>query len=491
MSVSLESFFRTTPMPAIGPMNLDNFLIPIDDEDGRTEALLGYQYKTNNGVRAEAWQALADQIVMPAVKLPIPSIILSNEPEILHLAILCNSSNQADIEQEVTQYLVDHPTEKYHLHYVLCEDIQQPEDVQNLWLAKGDALIFAPDPQSGQENFWLNEYITTSAIVAHQTHDKFRMGKPFVQVNDGTFDYMFEHLWSLHDVGTIPEDLRELITEVPDIDLAMQQVGQQLERYTAYHLPLYSREPFSTEISGVVPKGNFSLGVFTSASNENRVLLENTNNLVTSAIIDQDWQIITGGGHKGRMGKITNIAAAMRRSHSAKHFGCSVPHIMSGEGDVRQYVTGFARVPHIAQRMKILYGLSTAVNVEGAGAGTLQEWSLGAWMQHRLLKNPEDDLAQQLVSWMPIIVTNENVPSVPGERFYSGLIDHMPANSMVISPSPEKTLEFLADYKQALAKELQQQRITHLFNRESLIKNARLPSLQQLGFTKNNAGFVL
>ena len=235
-----------------------------------------------------------------------------------------------------------------------------------------------------------------------------------------------ELVYDFHHLGTVPEDPATLIREAASIDEAIEQLQTDRLQYRRYDLPGYALREDPFEIEGRSSTKDFNVGIFMSASSENAKYLKDTE-LLTRGLIEEDIGIITGGGAFGPMGKSTDIAYDMRSSHRAFHAASNVPHIMSGEGDVRDFVSEFQIARDIYERMEFMLDRSNAFVITPGGTGTVQELALLALLKQRAL-DTDDEYAQQKMADKEIIIVNTKIEHRGQDRgFYDKLLEIIPA----------------------------------------------------------------
>ena len=414
--------FSSRPLPSSGTVTIDHYLIPDaipGQRPGLTEMQLGAEFVNHYSPKALAWLALASELGIPKTG----PVLTHDYSKDFVAGIVTNEFNQA--AYGTAKKLEAQAYEDGFGVVVLDDEITRAKDPQDKIFSKSDGIVLAFNPETAKEDFWKNLYTLTSAIVAEQTHDKFKLRKPLYLVNpDGAFDDLIKLIYDFHYLGTVPEEPETLIKQTKNVEEAVEKLQVDRKDYRRYRPPAYAtqEEPFETD--GLEPNTDFNVSVLLSASTENAVYLGDTRRLTRSRI-ENGMGIYSGGGAYGPMGALTKTAYNMRSTHRAFHGASNVKHIMSGEGDVRDFVQQFKKSRDIYERMEYIGKGDVFVMLPG-GTGTVQELALYALLKEYALES-DDVYAKEIMDGKDMIIVNREIEHMGEDRgFYDVLKEIIP-----------------------------------------------------------------
>jgi predicted Rossmann-fold nucleotide-binding protein len=454
--------FVTRPQPDDGAgAELDNFLIPIGHGfDGvSTEAELGASYVTTLTARARSLLALCSQIGV------IPDRVISQATgfsEHFRVGFVTDAhNNQArklavKLERETSredfsvlalpEVPADSQSDGFTLRKamqhaandgrstVLIRKIEEANAPQAAYLSKADAIIFAPDPKRAHEDYWENLFTFTSFVVGEQIADRYKLDKPLYLVNPkGAFDWLEHLVLRMHELGTIPEKPSRLYTTLHSLKeietRALPELEQFRKEYRPYRPPYYATQQNPNPIQGQELDTDFNVGIFCSASTENRAYL-NTARDLAERMMQQGFGIVHGAGSRSMMGVLVEVAA----SHGGQQAGSTSPPMLDREGNATHLMSAsggryqFLLARDIYERMEFMINTSDAFVIMVGGAGTVQELSLLGLLKKRALE--ESNLyAQKLMQHKDIIIINSWISDEDG-GFYDALIESIPEGDL-------------------------------------------------------------
>ncbi len=393
--------FKPQPSPNVsGAVEIDNYLIPnLPGRLKRTEAQLGDEFYLEHSPRAIAMRGLAREAGIPIDKSkPFEFKYSANFRAGL---VVDDHSYSGKLAAEKLVQKADAQGFEVGL---LPSKFESPDDIQKNALAHSDGIVFAFDPATAQDDFWRNVYLFTSVIVAEQTHDKYKLKKPFYLVNpEGAFDYLISMVSDFHYSGTVQENPNSLYKVTKTIEEAVEKLKHDRLEYRSFVLPPHATQEKPFRRTGRDGKKDFNVAIFCSATNKNDTNMAHARD-TTNKLIDEDFGIVSGGGMLASMGEITSAAYA-RRQEGAEHMAANAVHIMPGEGDASQYVTQFQKSRDIYERMEYMIDKSDAFIIMPGGTGTLQELSLLALLKKRHLEM-DDPYATEKMKHKEIYIVN-------------------------------------------------------------------------------------
>lgn len=258
-------------------------------------------------------------------------------------------------------------------------------------IKESDAFVFMPGASLD------DLFKAISIFVGYQTLDKDLARKATVILNgDKSWDPLFNLLDELRILGTIKQNHRDYLLEVP----SPEEVLVALERVQREGLPDVGREKISgratTSYESEPPPGlEGNVCVFCSASLEDPTYLQDGYNF-GEMLAQNNYGCVSGAGTTGIMGEV------VRGSVEAGGWtgGSNVPHIIELEG-LPLGLSSFWLRPDIYTRMEVMIENSDAFVIFPGGAGTVQEvlaLLIFKEMRSSLLKNK------------PIVLYNRRVP---------------------------------------------------------------------------------
>lgn len=410
-------------------INIDDYFIPTEASRAQTEqtiSQIGDDFINHHGPRAKAMQALA---VETRIKIkPGRKAKEQYSPDFCAAVVVdkgryASKAQAKDLEKKVFKNGFGIIT--------TSASITQAADPQTNVLSKADGVVFALNPKRAAQDFWENLYAFTSMIVAEQTHDKYKMRKPFYLVNpkaeDGTgpFDYLEEMVLDCHHSGTVPENPSSLFKSVQSVEDAVTALKTDRKEYRRLHLPEYATRETPFEYNETPGTKDFNVAIFCSASNKNESYMSDARRMA-HALVHEGFGLVSGAGGQSMMGEVTSAAYTKRDSHAAEHFGSNVPHIMQNEGDMHEKMTEFKLARHIYERMEYMMEKADGFAVMVGGTGTIQELALLALLKKRALE-ADDPYAKQHMEHKEIVIINSPMET-QNRGFYDKLKELIDAN---------------------------------------------------------------
>jgi|GEM_PF-3327927 len=420
--------FNPMPPPGkTGAIEIDNYLIPDIASSKRklTEAQLGDAFYLEHSPRALAMRAIAQEMRIPIDKSKPFEQVFSKD---FRAGIVVDDHSYAGkhVAEEFSKAahadgfsIINTPSR-----------FERPIDVQKNILENNgdpvDGIVFAFDPKLAQQDFWRNIYLFTSMIVAEQTHDKYKLKKPFYLVNPkeggdkGAFDYLVDLVTDFHHNGTVSESPTSLYKLVETIEEAITGLKEDRKKYRRFVLPPHALKEEMYDPVGRDGTKDFNVAIFCSATNKNSTNMAHARD-ITNKLVDDGFGIVSGGGMYASMGAVTDVVKERRRE-GAEHLTSNAVHIMPGEGDVSKplVVTQFQKARNIYERMEYMIDKSDAFAIMPGGTGTIQEFALLALLKKRHLEL-DDEYAREKMQHKEIFVINPPMETNKARGFYQKL----------------------------------------------------------------------
>lgn len=257
-------------------------------------------------------------------------------------------------------------------------------------IKESDAFVFMPG--ATLEDL----FKAVSIFVGYQTLDKYLSSKAAVILNtDQSWDPFFKLLDSLQELGTIRQNHRDFLLQVP----TPEKVIETLDKVKREGVPDVGRKKImDCRIGSFETKPPISLRgnvcVFCSASIEDPLYLEDGYKL-GKRLADNRYGCVSGAGTTGVMGAVVKGAVEA----SGWTGGSNVPHIIEIEG-LPDGLSSFWLRPDIYTRMEVMIERSDAFVVFPGGAGTVQE--LLALLIFKKMGSP-------LMAGKPVVIYNRSV----------------------------------------------------------------------------------
>lgn len=410
-----------TPMPPPGrngAIEIDNYLIPNISLAKRklTEAQMGDDYYLEHSPRALAMKGLAQEMGIAIDKSKPFEQVFSKD---FCAGIVVDDHSYA-AKLQALEFERQAHSDGFGV-ITAPSRFERPIDIQKNILARSDGVVFAFDPEMAKQDFWRNIYLFTSMIVAEQTHDKYKLKKPFYLVNPkGAFNYLVDLVADLHHNGTVSENPNSLYKQTETIEEAVNGLKQDRKQYRRFILPPHATREEMYDPVGRDGTKDFNVAIFCSATNKNATNMSHAREM-TDRLIDAGFGIVSGGGMYASMGEITDTAHKRRRE-GAEHLASNAVHIMPGEGDVSKplVVTQFQKARNIYERMEYMIDKSDAFVIMPGGTGTIQEFALLALLKKRHLEL-DDEYAREKMEHKEIFVVNPPMETNRGRGFYQKL----------------------------------------------------------------------
>lgn len=422
--------------PPNGPVDSKNYLVPLQDPKGRTQADIP-DYTAKHSLAAQTVKAFArvlgfDDLVDNGMTLSQKFHAAHGRDIKIATQHTLHKGKQAKIDGLINYTVFDgnggaYALDNFRKHRVKNSNgkrFSYTSPLNNFqdMCKQVDGFIFAPDTDdiSGKEYFWEKLFYLTSVICGHQITDKTIADKPTLFIAGSTWD-KYRQMIEAFCGGLIPE-MPDHLYSVLDPDQSMED---QLSNAFTNYVPNQFENNLYRESGPKPDHGLFNVTVYCSASTTNTQLKERASDF-TSDLAGMGFAVTNGGG-AGPDGLMFETSAGVHnfRNNIAPYLefiGKAVPdnfiasiqctETTDKEG-LLEYNDYWCSWPNIFMRMQDLQNCEAELVLPG-GAGTIQEISASIIMRKSGFTP---------ILYRPLIIVNEDgiydplIKLIPKEDF--------------------------------------------------------------------------